>query len=99
LFFLKFLNLDSNKISINPSPFNGLYSLEKLFLENSKIIHISEKIFNDLIDLKYLNLKSNQIIEFNKDSLFGLFWLQKICMYDNPISARKVFRIFNFGSL
>ena len=65
-----------------------MYSLEKLYLNNNKITHISEKIFYDVIELKYLNLKSNQIIEFNKDSLFGLFWLEKICLYENPITEQ-----------
>jgi Leucine-rich repeat (LRR) protein len=81
--------LGFNQISsINPSSLSGLYSLQELYLDNNKITDISESIFKDLIELKFLNMKNNKIVAFNKDSLFGLYWLEKICMYGNPITTQ-----------
>jgi Leucine-rich repeat (LRR) protein len=89
LFLLTYLDLSSNQISsINLLSFNGLNSLENLYLVDNKLTHISENIFKNLVELKYLNLKSNDIVAFNKDLLFGLYWLETICLYGNPISIQ-----------
>ncbi|CAG9827813.1 unnamed protein product [Diabrotica balteata] len=60
---LKLLNLGINKIGIiRKKDFQGLGTLETLFLNDNNITVINEGAFTDLLSLKSLDLSSNPII-------------------------------------
>jgi len=80
------LCLSNNKIKIiDSSVFNGLNSLQELRLSNNRITKIEEGTFKDL--LIELNLETNNIVSFNKNNLVDLTNLEKVCLFDNPISS------------
>jgi len=43
-------------------------------------------VFKYLISLRELYLESNNIVSFNKNVLVGLINLEKVCLFQNPIS-------------
>jgi Leucine-rich repeat (LRR) protein len=72
-----------------------LFELEELNLESNKITHISERVFSDSVDLKVLNLQSNEIVAFDKNTIVNLYWLEMICMYNNPITTQSPDQVNN----
>jgi len=58
-----------------------------LDLSLNKINKIEEGIFKDLIYLLELNLEFNDIMSFYKNALFGLKYLKKVCLFQNPIAV------------
>jgi len=65
-----------------------LTSLRTLWSNKNTINQIEEDLFKGLSNLKEIILESNKIISFNKNALIGLSKLNKVCLYDNPISVQ-----------
>lgn len=87
LFRLSVLSLSNNEIhTISENIFNGLTSLEWLHLETNHISTFNENALRTNYKLEYLNLDYNRVASFSKKTLVGLFHLDKVCIYDNPIS-------------
>lgn len=65
----------------NPSPFVGLYSLQKLDLSSQvpgQFINLPERLFQDLDNLQYLSLKNSPIKLFSYISFINLTGLKSL---------------------
>jgi Leucine-rich repeat (LRR) protein len=72
--------------TIEINTFIGYTKLEKLYLEENKIMQLENGLFNHLSSLKEIWLESNNIISIDRNVFVGLNNLEKVCLKDNPIS-------------
>jgi len=63
-----------------------LTSLKWLDLNFNLINKIEEGIFKNLNNLFELKLENNNIVSFSKNVLMDLTNLEKVCLFQNPIS-------------
>jgi Leucine-rich repeat (LRR) protein len=82
------LNLSHNKLTeIELKTFDGLNSLEYLYLQNNKIIIIEQGAFNALSNLKVLVLGENNITTLKAGSFTGLYNLERLNLCDNKFEV------------
>ncbi len=83
--YLGSLSLMNNPLVLYPGVFNGLHSLESLFLASCKLTYIQEGTFDGLGKVTLLDLSANQITEIRDDMWCGLLSLQQLSLSGNGI--------------
>jgi len=81
---------------IDINTFKGFENLEKLYLQENKLMKLEQGLFYNLSNLKELWLESNRIESVDKNIFVGLEKLKKVCLDENPISFKSP---NNFNSL
>jgi hypothetical protein len=70
---------------IDINTFQGLKSLELLFLHENKLQRLETGLFNSLNNLREIWLESNNIVSVDRTIFVGLNKLEKVCFNNNPI--------------
>ena len=84
---LKFLDLNSNLLYDLGLAFNGLSSLEYLYLTSNLITSVNENTFVGLNSIVVLNCEFNQIQKFSAialDILLESETMEQLCLFSNP---------------
>lgn len=85
--YIKILELSDCKITtIENSTFNGLISLEELYLSFNRIKSINEKLFIGLNSLQILDLGSNILSTLSTNVFSNILNLQEIYLYNNGLN-------------
>jgi len=84
--YIKILELSDCKITtIENSTFNGLISLEELYLSFNRIKSINEELFIGLNSLQILDLGSNSLSTLSTNVFSNILNLQEIYLYNNGL--------------
>lgn len=80
------IKLGNNNIeTIQPGAFNGLYSLEELYLQNNEIKVIARGVLNSLVNLQTLDISGNLVQEIEEHSFHGLKKMEEIILNSNRL--------------
>ena len=73
--------------SIDINALEGFKNLEVLYLQDNQIRKLEKDSFKNLDKLRELWLENNSLIEiFEENTFFGLNNLEKVCLFNNPVS-------------
>ena len=81
------IHLDGNRLHyIDQQNFLGRQRVQKLFLNSSGVVRLSEAAFTGLSDLRVLNLEENKISELRGHEFAGLVHLRELYLQHNALA-------------
>jgi Leucine-rich repeat (LRR) protein len=95
------LNLSNQALfDLQKNDFQGLTSLQKLYLYNNRLRTLPDGVFADLISLQYLDLSANQLINLPDGIFQTLEGLQTLHLQHNQIPkiSTNIFSPENFST-
>jgi len=97
--FIKFINLDNNRIQLLEENSLKLRYLEFLSIANNKLKNISSKYFTNLFELKYLNLSHNLIETIDEFSFTNLNKLIELNLDANRIKKLNGNHLYGLSNI